>query len=86
MSLAAMVTSRLVKAAGLGFEDRFLGAIFGVARGLLMVMVLMLFAGLTSLPKQPAWRGALMSLPLETLAVQLKQWLPDDLSQRIRYD
>jgi len=86
MSIAAMATSRLVKAAGLGFEDRVLGAIFGAARGMLMVMVLVLLAGLTSLPRQPAWRGALMSPPLEALAQLVKQWLPDDLSQRIRYD
>jgi membrane protein required for colicin V production len=41
---------------------------------------------LTSLPKQAAWRGALLSAPLEALAAQMKQWLPDYLSQRIRYD
>ena len=86
MSIAAVLASKLVKAAGLGVEDRVLGVLFGAARGMLVVMVLVLLSGLTSLPRQAAWRGALFSAPLETLAVQVKQWLPDYLSQRIRYD
>ena len=86
MSLAALITSKLVKAAGLGVEDRVLGGLFGAARGFLLVMVFVLLAGLTSLPRQPAWRTALLSPPLEALALQVKQWLPRDLSQRIRYD
>jgi membrane protein required for colicin V production len=86
MSLAAIVASKLVKAAGLGAEDRVLGVVFGAARGMLIVTVLVLAAGLTSLPKYPAWRDALLSSPLEALASEIKQWLPGELSQRIRYE
>jgi membrane protein required for colicin V production len=86
MSLVALGISRLVKKAGLGFEDRVLGALFGIARGGLIVMVLVLLAGLTSLPRQPAWRQAVLSPPLEALAVQVKELLPGPLSGRIRYN
>ena len=86
MSIAAVLASKLVKVAGLGVEDRVLGVLFGAARGMLVVMGLVLLAGLTALPKQAAWRAALLSAPFETLAAQVKQWLPDYLSQRIRYD
>jgi membrane protein required for colicin V production len=86
MSLVALGISRLVKKAGLGFEDRVLGALFGIARGGLIVMVLVLLAGLTSLPRQPAWRQAVLSPPLEALAVQVKELLPGPLSARIRYN
>ena len=86
MSIAAVLASKLVKAAGLGVEDRVLGVLFGAARGMLVVMGLVLLAGLTALPKQAAWREALLSGSFETLAAQVKQWLPDYLSQRIRYD
>ena len=86
MSIAAVLASKLVKAAGLGIEDRVLGVLFGAARGMLVVMGLVLLAGLTALPKQAAWREALLSGSFETLAAQVKQWLPDYLSQRIRYD
>jgi len=86
MSLAAVVASKLVKAAGLGLEDRVLGVVFGAARGMLIVTALVLVGGLTSLPQHWAWRDALLSPPLEAVAMQVKQWLPGDLSQRIRYD
>ena len=86
MSLLAMVASKLVKSAGLGVEDRVLGGVFGLARGLLVVMVLVLAAGLTALPRQPAWRNAVLSGPLEAVAGQIKAWLPAGLSKRITYD
>lgn len=86
MSLVAMGVSKLVKRAGLGVEDRMLGGLFGLLRGLLVVMVLVLLAGLTALPKQRAWRDAVLSRPLEAFAVQVRQWLPSELSKRIKYE
>ncbi|MGQ0523665.1 MAG: CvpA family protein [Betaproteobacteria bacterium] len=86
MSLVAMAVSRLVKGAGLGVEDRVLGALFGFARGALVVTVLVLLAGLTALPRDPVWRNAMLSSPLEAFAMYLKVWLPGDLSKRIKYD
>lgn len=86
MSLLAMFASKLVKNAGLGVEDRMLGGVFGLARGMLVVMVLVLLAGLTSLPKQPVWREAVLSKPLVSFAGRVKVWLPGGLSQRITYD
>jgi membrane protein required for colicin V production len=86
MSLLAVFASKLVKSAGLGIEDRVLGAAFGLVRGLLVVIVLVLLAGLTSLPRQPVWRDALLSGPLEAFAGYLKGWLPARFAQRITYD
>ncbi|HSN38973.1 MAG TPA: CvpA family protein [Burkholderiales bacterium] len=86
MSLAAMVVSRMVKSAGLAVEDRILGGVFGLARGALIVLVLVLLAGLTSLPKRPVWRNAVFSPPLEALALSVRVWLPGDLSRRISYN
>ena len=64
MSMLAIMVSKLVKSAGLGLEDRLLGGAFGLARGLLVVMVVVLLAGLTSLPRQAVWRNAVLSDPL----------------------
>jgi len=86
MSLLAMFASKLVKNVGLGVEDRVLGGVFGLARGMLVVLVLVLLAGLTSLPRQPVWREAALSKPLESFAGRVKLWLPGGLSQRITYD
>lgn len=86
MGLLAVILSKMVKSAGLSVEDRILGSLFGFMRGAVIVMVLVLLAGLTALPKEPVWRNAVFSPPLETLAMSLKTWLPGDLSQRITYN
>lgn len=86
VSALAILASKLVKSAGLGLEDRLLGGVFGLARGLLVVMTLVLLAGLTSVPRQPVWRNAVLSGPLVAFAGSIKSWLPADLSQRITYD
>ncbi len=86
MSLVAMVVSGLVKNAGLAIEDRMLGGLFGLLRGALIVMVLVLLAGLTALPKKPVWRNAVFSSSLEAFAISVKTWLPDDLARRITYN
>ncbi len=85
MTVVAMVVSRLVKTAGLGFADRALGAVFGLVRGLAIVLTAVLLAGLTTLPRQPAWRNALLSEPLVILANSVKVWLPDDMAKHINY-
>jgi membrane protein required for colicin V production len=86
MSLIGLAVSRLVKSAGLGLEDRILGSVFGLARGMLIVRVLVILGGLTALPRQPAWANAMLSPPLEALAGALKQWLPQAVSRYISYD
>ena len=85
MTLAANLLSRLFRAAGLGLADRALGAVFGLVRGFAIVMVVVLLAGLTALPRQPMWREAMLSAPLEALANAVKGWLPYDLSKHINY-
>ena len=86
MSALAILASKLVKSAGLGLEDRLLGGVFGLARGLLVVMVIVLLAGLTALPRQAVWRNAVLSGPLVAFAGMIKAWLPAELAQRITYD
>jgi membrane protein required for colicin V production len=85
MNVIALLTSRLVKSAGLGVEDRLLGSVFGLARGLLVVLGLVLLAGLTALPRQTVWKDAMLAAPLEKLAVVVKQWLPQDWAKYIAY-
>lgn len=86
MSLIAVAVSQLVKSAGLSVEDRVLGAVFGLARGVAAVGALTLLAGATSLPQQPVWREAALRPLLELVALGVKGWLPPALSQHIKYD
>jgi membrane protein required for colicin V production len=85
MNIVAMLVSRLVKSAGLAVEDRLLGSVFGLARGVVVILVLVLGAGLTVLPRQPVWKDAMLAAPLEKLALLVKPWLPQEWAKNISY-
>jgi membrane protein required for colicin V production len=85
-SLLAATISKLLHAAGLGPVDRGLGAIFGFARGMLVVIILVLLGGLTEVPRTSAWREAKLSAPLEAAAGGVKPFLPYELARRISFD
>jgi len=84
-SLGAMLLAKVIKAAGLASTDRWLGALFGLARGLLIALAFALVAGLTRFPAHPAWKESMFGAPLANTVVQLKAWLPPTLAQRLRY-
>jgi membrane protein required for colicin V production len=77
--------NKLVKSSGLERLDGSLGAAFGLVRGGFLVLVLVLLAGMTTLPASSAWRDALMSGSLEEIAVQARGWLPEGLAQKIHF-
>ncbi|MCQ8895868.1 CvpA family protein [Limnobacter humi] len=76
---------RIVSAAGLGFADRGMGVLFGFARGLFIVLVLVTGAGFTSLPKQPFWRDARLSPYAEDAMRTIKPHLPESVAKWVRY-
>ena len=84
-AIARMLISLMLKAVGLGLLDRLLGAAFGVMRGVLVVWVAVLVAGMTPLPKADWWRDAILAPPLETAVIAAKPWLPVDAAKRIRF-
>ena len=77
--------SKAVRAAGLGFVDRFLGSIFGLVRGAALVVAFVLVAGLTPLPRTPWWQSSALVPPLVTGAVALKPYLPAAIARRLDY-
>lgn len=84
-SALALVLGELVKSAGLAFADRLLGAGFGLARGVAIALGCVLLAGLTTLPREPFWRNAVLSPPLEAAAQMVTPLLPEELGRNIRY-
>ena len=83
--LASMLLAKVIKAVGLAPTDRWLGALFGLARGLMIALAFALVAGLTRFPAHPAWKGSLVGAPLANTVIQLQPWLPPTLAQRLRY-
>lgn len=85
-SLISITLSHLLKKIGLGGFNRILGGVFGLARGLIVVGILVLLAGLTSLPKYPLWRNAMFSAPLEAVVLTCLPWMPQSIAQHVKYD
>ena len=83
--IMAWSLSKLVKFVGLGWIDGLLGVLFGMVRGVLIVLALVLAAGMTGLPKEPSWRNAWLSKPLEKVALATRAWLPDNVAQHVHY-
>lgn len=83
--LASRLLSLLAKGIGLGLIDRMLGALFGIVRGAVIVLFLVIAAGFTPLPQQPFWQQAVLSKPLEILAADVIPWLPEKFRELINF-
>lgn len=55
-SLINYLASQLVKKSGLSVTDRMIGVVFGIARGGVVVGILVLLAGLTPMPQDTWWQ------------------------------
>lgn len=84
-TLITIAASSAIRGLGLGALDRSLGLVFGFTRGLAIVLLFVLAAGLTNLPRQAFWQNAMLSAPLEAAARRLAGFLPEAYASRIRY-
>lgn len=85
-SFLSIAVSSVVRKVGLNWLNRFFGVVFGFARGLLIVCVLVFLAGLTSLPKKKMWTDAMLSSPLEMIVISALPWLPDSVTKHVKFD
>lgn len=85
-SLLAIALAEVFKQVKLGWLDRMLGGVFGLARGILAVSIIVLLCGLTNLPREEVWRNAMFSAPLEALVISSLPWLPQGIAKHINYD
>jgi len=85
LELFGVLLARLLRAAGLGFVDRALGAVFGLARGALLAWILTLLGGLTSLPQQGWWQESMLAPPLQAAVLAARPLLPLEIAKRLKY-
>lgn len=85
MALLNMAVDGLIKASGLSVVDRGLGGLFGLARGLVIVLAAVMVCGMTAIPQQPFWKNALLSPLAETAARTAKPFLPGKLVGLVNY-
>lgn len=60
---------------GFGAADRTFGAVFGLLRGVAVVLVFAIIASHTPLGRQPFWQRAIMSASLEQAAQWIVGWV-----------
>ncbi len=85
MMLLTMALDAMVKASGLTVVDRGLGGLFGLARGLVIVLAGVLVCGMTAIPQQAFWKNALLSPLAETAARTAKPFLPEQFAGYVRF-
>lgn len=84
-ALINFVLRKLVKQTGLTGSDRFAGMIFGIVRGLVVVTVCIMLAGLTPIPEDAWWKESTLIPPFQSLAVWLREHIPSGLAGYVNY-
>lgn len=85
MGLLSLAIGAVVEATGLSLADRGLGGLFGLARGIVIVLAGVILCGMTAIPQQAFWRDALLSPIAESGARTVKPFLPAALAQHVNY-
>ena len=76
---------QVIKKTGLSGTDRMVGIFFGVARGCLVVAVLVLVGGMTPMPQDPWWKASQLMHYFQDMAIWLRQFLPADIAKNIQF-
>ncbi|RMG29771.1 MAG: CvpA family protein [Gammaproteobacteria bacterium] len=82
--ILSFLVSALVEKTGMSGTDRALGMIFGLVRGVVLVGVLVLLAGLTPAPRDPWWQASRLMPYFVEVAQWMRGWLPPDVADDIR--
>ncbi|MGG4603617.1 CvpA family protein [Alcaligenaceae bacterium 429] len=85
LGLLNMMLATLIDRSGLGSADHAFGALFGLLRGVVFALLLVILAGYTELPKEPWWQEARLSKACVNAVQQLKQLLPPSLASWLPY-
>ena len=85
VGLFNVTLAALMRSTGLTPADHGLGGLFGLLRGCLLVLVMVVIAGYTPLPAEPWWKNAMFSKQIVGLVQQLKERLPPPVDQWLPY-
>jgi len=84
-ALVNYLAGKLVDKTGLTGTDRMLGVVFGVARGGVIVAVLVLLAGLTALPQDSWWQESRFLGYFQDFAIWIHDLIPEGMLDDITY-
>lgn len=83
--LIGFLVSLVTKKTELTFMDRFWGMVLGIFRGMVVVTVIVILAGLTPLPKDSWWKDSALIPPFQMSAVWLRDHFSPGLAEYISY-
>lgn len=86
LMLAGMVgflLTRMLETTGLSGIDRFAGLFFGLARGILIIAVLVFLARETPLPRETWWRESQLIPLFQSIALWLSSQIPPGFMKRV---
>ncbi len=75
--------SLAIKKTGLTGTDRLIGAVFGLARGIALVAVLILLGTIANLDQDPWWKESRLIPYVQPMAGWVKHFLPKNVSAQI---
>lgn len=81
--LVAWLLKKLVEAVGLRPADRALGALFGVLRGLVLLLAVVLVAGWLQVQEAPWWKESQAAPMLQGALKGLRPVLPEELGRHL---
>ncbi len=84
-ALVNYIIGKLVDKSGLSGTDRMVGMLFGIARGAVLVSIMVLLAGLTPMPNDPWWQESQLISYFSELAVWLRELLPPDIADKFTF-
>ncbi len=85
LTVAAFVVRMLLPRPLPDLKSRVFGGVLGGLRGTAVVVILLLLAGLTSLPKKDGWRESSLVAVFLPAARQMLEWLPSPVARQFRY-
>lgn len=79
--LISYLIGQVVEKTGLSATDRMFGGLFGLARGVVIVLLAVMLARITPFPNDPWWQESRLIPRFETMADWTVGFLPDPIRQ-----
>ena len=83
-SVIASLLTGLVDKTGLTGADRFLGLVFGAARGVVIIAMVVFLAALTPMPDDPWWQESKLMGQFQSVANWMLSLVPEDVQEQLK--
>ncbi|MFO7762209.1 MAG: CvpA family protein [Wenzhouxiangellaceae bacterium] len=77
--LISFLVGKMVEQTGLSPTDRLFGAVFGLARGLAIVVLAVMLVRVTPFAEDPWWKESRLMPTFEVMADRARAWLPESM-------